>query len=86
MRFLVETSFKQTPNPEVLALIPAEVEHGRALDTQGIREALYISSNQTKAWQIYRGDSVAAVQRIVETFPLHPYLLVTITLLADAVS
>jgi muconolactone delta-isomerase len=83
MRFLVEASFKQAPNPEVLALIPAEIEHGRVLHAQGVREALYVSSNQTKAWQIYRGDSVAAVERIVETFPLHPYLTVTITPLAD---
>ena len=32
MRFLVETSFSRPPTPEIFALIPAEVEHGKALD------------------------------------------------------
>jgi len=86
MRFLVETSFKQSASSELLALIPAEIEHGKALDVQGIREALYVSSNQDKAWQIYRGDSAAAVQRIVETFPLYPFLDVSIIPLADQAS
>jgi muconolactone delta-isomerase len=84
MRFLVETTFNQAPTPEIVALIPAEVEHGMALDAQGIREQLFIAADQSKAWQIYRGETQEAVRAVVATFPLYPFLNVMITPLADA--
>jgi muconolactone delta-isomerase len=83
MRFLVEGGFKQAPTPEILALIPAEVEHGLALDAAGIREHLYVAADQSRAWQIYRGETLDAVRAIVATFPLYPFLNITITPLAD---
>jgi muconolactone delta-isomerase len=83
MRFLVETTFKQAPTEEVLALIPAEVEHGKILDAQGVREQLYVAADMSGAWQIYQSESLAAVRALVETFPLSPYLKATITPLAE---
>jgi muconolactone delta-isomerase len=83
MKFLVESWFAQAPPPEVLALIPAEVAHGRQFDMQGARLALYIAQDQSRAWQLYQADSVDAVQRIVASFPLHPYLATKITPLAE---
>jgi muconolactone delta-isomerase len=83
MKFLVEGWFKQVPTPAVLALIPAEVEHGKPFDAQGIRQALYVASDQTRAWQVYQTDSLTAVQEILASFPLHPYLNTSITPLAD---
>jgi muconolactone delta-isomerase len=83
MRFLVETTFNQAPTPDILALIPAEVERGMALDAQGIREQLYIAADQSRAWQIYRGETAESVRAIVATFPLYPFLNVTITPLAE---
>ena len=50
---------------------------------QGIREQLYVAADNSRAWQIYRGDSIAAVQAIVGSFPLAPFLATTITTLAD---
>jgi muconolactone delta-isomerase len=84
MRFLVETTFSQAPTPDILALIPAEVERGLALDAQGIREQLYIAADQSRAWQIYRGETIESVREIVATFPLYLFLNVTITPLAGA--
>jgi muconolactone delta-isomerase len=83
MRFLVETSFNQAPTPDILGLIPAEVEHGMALDAQGIREQLYIAADQSRAWQIYRGETPDSVRAIVATFPLYPFLNVMITPLSE---
>jgi len=83
MRFLVEGVLKQAPTPEIIALIPAEVEHGKMLDAAGIREQLYVAADQSRAWQIYRGETLEKVRAIVATFPLYPYLNVNITPLAD---
>jgi muconolactone delta-isomerase len=84
MRFLVETTLKSAPTPEVLALIPAEVEHGKMLDARGVRERLYVAADQSKAWQVVRGESTSAVEQILGGFPLYPFLDVKITPLADA--
>ena len=82
MKFLVEGWFKQAPTPDMLALIPVEIEHGKQFDKQGIRQALYVASDQSRAWQIYQADSLMAVQEIVASFPLYPYLNTMITPLA----
>ena len=85
MKFLVEGWFKQAPTAEILALIPAEVAHGKQFDAQGTRLALYVASDQSRAWQVYQADSLASVQSIVASFPLHPYLATKITPLAESV-
>ncbi|MCE7981142.1 MAG: hypothetical protein DYG89_08120 [Caldilinea sp. CFX5] len=82
MQFLVESAFKQAPTPEVLALLPAESERGRMLDDMGVRRALYVAADQSKAWQLFKADSLAALQEIVASFPLYPHLHTTITQLA----
>jgi muconolactone delta-isomerase len=79
MKYLVEMALKQAPTPEILALIPAETQHGESLDQQGVREALYLSAERTKAWQVFRARDVADVERIVAGFPLAPYCAVNIT-------
>ena len=83
MRFLVESSFNQSPTNEILALIPAETARGLELDQQGIRKALYLAADQSRAWQVLVAESQAAVQAVMESFPLFPYLNVTITPLAE---
>jgi muconolactone delta-isomerase len=83
MRFMVETTFRDAPTPEALALIPAEIEHGKRLDAAGKREALLVSGSQTKAWQVFRAESQAQVERIVSTFPLYRFFAVTITELRE---
>lgn len=79
MRFLVEIALPQVPTPEILALIPAEIAHGKRLDAEGVREALFVSAQQTKAWQIYHAESEASLERIIAGFPLTPFCAVTIT-------
>lgn len=83
MKYLVETSFKMMPTPEMLALIPAEMAHGKALDAQGLRQWLLIAADQSKAWQLFSTPSLEATQALVAAFPLHPYVNTQITPIAD---
>jgi muconolactone delta-isomerase len=83
MRFLVESRFKGVPTPDALALVPAESARGQELDTQGIREKLYLAADQSRAWQVFRAASPAELQAVLESFPLHPYLAITVTPLAE---
>ena len=79
MRFFVQIELKQAPTPEILALIPAETAYGEQFDKTGQREALYVSSEAVKAWQIYRAESRAEVERIVDGFPLTQFCNVSIS-------
>lgn len=83
MRFMVESSLKQAPTPEVLALIPAETARGKELDAQGIRVKLYVAADQSRVWQLFQSESQAAVQAALASLPLHSYVNTTITLLAE---
>lgn len=83
MRFLVEVALKQPPTPEIFELLPAETAHGKQFDATGVREALYISSQDVRAWQIYRAATHDEVERIVKSFPLTKFCKVTITALRE---
>ena len=79
MRFFVEVALKQPPTQEIFDLIPAETAHGQQFDASGVREALYVSAQEVKAWQIYRADSKTEVERIVASFPLTRFCNVSIS-------
>jgi muconolactone delta-isomerase len=83
MRFLVTSKFTQLPTDSILALIPAEIARGKELDAQGIRLKLYVAADQSKAWQIYQGDTEADVHKAIESLPLYPFVATTITPLAE---
>lgn len=83
MRFLVESMLKQAPTPEILALLPAESARGLELDSQGVREKLYIAADQSRSWQVFTAPSQAALDEVLASFPLHPYVHETVTPLAD---
>jgi muconolactone delta-isomerase len=83
MRFLVETTFKQLPTPEMLALIPAETAYGLELDAKGIRERLYVAADSSRAWQVFHTETQASLDAILAAFPLAPYVQTQITPLID---
>lgn len=83
MRYLVEVQLKGAPTPEILSLLPAESAHGQQFDAAGVREALYVSAGQIRAWQIYRADSQVEVEKIVRSFPLTPFCEVNISELRE---
>lgn len=83
-KFMVEAALRAPHTPETLALIPAEVARGEELDRQGVRTGLYVAADFSRAWQVYELPSAEAVERVLATFPLHPYVEETITPLHDA--
>jgi muconolactone delta-isomerase len=84
MRYLVEISLKEPPTQEILSLLPEESAHGKQFDESGVREALYVSAADVKAWQIYRADNKEDVASIVDSFPLTRFCTVNITELREA--
>ncbi len=83
MRFLVEMGMKVQPTPEIMALLPDETARGLELDSQGIREHLFLAADNSRAWQVFRAESLDEMKAIVESFPMAPYSAVTITALAE---
>ena len=83
MRFMIESSLKVVPTPEILALFPAESARGEELDAQGAREALYLAADMSRGWQVLRAASLGEAEALMHSFPLTPYSAYTITPLAE---
>jgi muconolactone delta-isomerase len=77
--FMVSVSFRSQDQAEILPRIPAEQAHIRTLREQGTVEALYLSSDRLHVWIVMQGESQDQVQKDLESFPLYPYMEVTIT-------
>jgi len=83
MKFIANNSLKQAPNEEIMALFPAEQARVAELMAQGVLEALYVAADFSKAWLVLQGESQEVVQKAVESLPLHKYLHVELTPLAE---
>jgi hypothetical protein len=70
---------------EAQALLPAERERVAADLQSGAMEAVYYESATPpmRIWAIMRGDSLEAVQRMVETYPMRAFFRTTYTPLRD---
>ena len=77
--FMVSVSFRPQDQAEILPRITAEQAHIRTLREQGTVEALYLSSDRSHVWIVMQGESQNQVQKDLESFPLYPYMEVTIT-------
>jgi len=83
MKFLASNRMKQAPTEEVMALFPAEQARVAELMAQGILEHLYIAADYSKAWLVLQSDSLDMAHHAVESLPLHKFLHVEITPLAE---
>ena len=83
MKFLASNRMKQAPNEEVMALFPAEQARAAELMAQGVLENLYVAADFSKAWLVLKSDSLEMAQQAVESLPLHKFLNVEITPLAE---
>ena len=71
---------------EVEQVLPAEQVRVRELVQQGVLGALYVpdgSGAPDSLWATFNGHSRDAVQRVVETLPLYPYMQLELTPLRD---
>jgi hypothetical protein len=73
MEFMVSASFRAQNQEEMLALMPQEEAHIRALRERGTIQALYLSADRSHVWLVMREESQDQVQKALETFPLYPY-------------
>ncbi len=71
---MISASFRTHYQEEMLALMPQEEAHVRALREQGTIQALYLSADRAHVWLVMRGESQDEVQRTLEAFPLYPYV------------
>ena len=77
MQFMASISLDTTRRSEVERTLPAEQARVRELQQQGVLAALYIpdgSSAPDGLWAVFNGDSRDAVQHVIESLPLYPYM------------
>ena len=82
MRFMITFTWKQPPNEEVMALLPAEQARGRELAEQGIAEPPEVAADQSTFWAVWNCSSQDEVQELLETLPLYKYSNIDISPLA----
>lgn len=73
MRWMVTITFKEKPTEEVLAMLPAERARVAELVAQGIIEHRFFAADGAKVWFIFDGDSREAIERVLNTLPMHKY-------------
>ena len=83
MKFLASNRMKQAPAAEVMALFPAEQARVAQLMAQGILENLFVAADFSKAWLVLESESLDMAQQTLESLPLHKFLHIEITPLAE---
>jgi muconolactone delta-isomerase len=86
MQFMVEVRLATAPTPEILALLPAETANGERLDAEGIRKHFFLAADQSVGWQVFDVESRDQLERMLASFPLHPYVSATVTQLMEVPS
>jgi hypothetical protein len=72
--FVVSIRLPETFDEEFISLIPQHRAFINQLLNEKIVEAYAISSDRSRGWITINGDDAAAVQAVVEQFPLFPHL------------
>ncbi|GAB3309947.1 hypothetical protein GCM10027511_22750 [Hymenobacter humi] len=72
--FVVTMRLPDTYDEEFIALIPSHRDFINQLLNEKVVEVYAISSDRSRGWVTMNGDNAAAVQAVVEQFPLYHYL------------
>lgn len=72
--FVVSLRLPDAFNEEFIALIPRHRDFINRLLNEKIVEVYAISSDRSRGWVTINGDDVAAVQAVVEQFPLYRFM------------
>lgn len=83
MKFMVMTSLRSQDEEKILPLVAEERAHVQMLREQGVIETLYMSTDRWHFWLVIQGESQSQVQKDLESFPLYPYMDLTITPLLE---
>jgi muconolactone delta-isomerase len=82
MQFMASITFDPADQAQIERRVPEEQTRVRELQQRGMLNALYIPDGTgapANLWVIFEGDSQAAVQQVVESLPLYPYMHVDLT-------
>ncbi|HEX8330018.1 MAG TPA: hypothetical protein VF629_20950 [Hymenobacter sp.] len=71
--FVVTLSLPDTYDEEFIALIPRHRDFINRLLNEKVVEVYAISSDRSRGWVTMNGDDAAAVQAVVEQFPLYHF-------------
>jgi muconolactone delta-isomerase len=77
MQFLASITFDPADQAEIERRVLEEQTRVRELQQQGLLKALYIPDGAgapSNLWVIFESDSQAAVQQVLESLPLYPYM------------
>ena len=72
--FVVSLRLPDAFNEEFIAIIPRHRDFINRLLNEKIVESYAISSDRSRGWVTMNGDNAAAVQALVEQFPLYRFL------------
>ena len=72
--FVVSIRLPNTFDEEFIAIIPRHRDFINRLLNEKIVESYAISSDRSRGWVTMNGDDAAAVQALVEQFPLYRFL------------
>jgi hypothetical protein len=72
--FVVSLRLPDAFNEEFIAIIPRHRDFINRLLNEKIVESYAISSDRSRGWVTINGDDAAAVQALVEQFPLYHFL------------
>ena len=72
--FVVTLRLPDSFDEDFIALIPSHREFINRLLAEHVIEAYAISADRSRGWVTMHGDDAAAVQALVEQFPLYGYL------------
>jgi len=82
MQFMASILLDTARRSEVERTLPAEQARVRELQQLGVLDALYVpdgSGAPDGLWAIFNGESRDAVQRVIESLPLYPYMQLELT-------
>lgn len=83
MRYMVSITFVSGHQSEITALLPDEKAYVQALREKGTVEDVYLShENGSRAWIVMKGESREEIQRVLEAFPLYPYMVPEMAILS----
>ena len=82
MRFMLTFTWKQPPDEEVKALMPAEEARVKELVEQGISESTELAADQSALWTVWNSASEDEVQETLQTLPLYEFMNIDISPLA----
>ena len=82
MQFMASILLDTARRSEVERTLPAEQARVRELQQQGVLDALYVPDGAgapAGLWVVFNGESRDAVEHIIQSLPLYPYMQLELT-------